>query len=382
MTSPPSLRLRLTGLPPRLPERARVSLRRVLSLSPEELERLGGALPLELWIGASHAADATRVLEAHGPDGVRAAADLVTAPWTPCARHARLLESDVCPECSERGCPACVRLSPARRCARCGEKQRRWTLFRRVRIAMLLVMLVIVATITLLDQRKIASWSTPVRVVVHPIVGEPSAAVHDYVTALGTPQLAPAAAFVDTEARRYGRSLEPSAVTLVLGQRLTEQPPRVPEDPGPLSAVLWSLSFRAWALRTAWSLELEPADVRLFVVFHEALAGRALEHSTGLAKGRIGVVKLFAAPSAEPLNAVVLAHELLHTLGATDKYGPGGQPLEPHGLAEPSRGYPQALAELMAGAVAVSPTEARLPVSLDECVIGRQTALEVGWLAE
>ena len=378
----PSLRLRLTGLPPRLPDRARVGLRRVLSLAPDEVERLGSVLPLELLVGPPHAADAARTVEACAADGVVSTVQPATTPLVACASHPRLLESDVCPECTERGCPACVRLTTSRRCHRCRRTQRRWTLLRRVRIAMLLVMLAIVGGITVLDQRKIASWAAPVRVVVHPIVGEPSDGVEAYVGSFGAAQLAPAAELIDTEARRYGRSLEPRAVELVLGRRLPEQPPRVPEDAGPLSAIVWSLSFRAWALRAAWRHDLEPGDVRLFLVFHEAVAGRTLEHSTGLEKGRIGVVKLFAAPGAEPLNSVVLAHELLHTLGATDKYGPGGQPVEPHGLGEPTRGYPQVLAELMAGAVALSPTEARLPASLDECVIGRQTALELGWLSE
>lgn len=378
----PNLRLRLTSLPPRPSDRTRAALRRVLSLMPDEVDRLPGGLPLELLVDAAHAAETTRAIEAATKDGLGATLQPATTPFAPCASHPRLLESDVCPECTERGCPACVRLTAARRCHRCRRVQRRWTLLRRIRIAMLLVMLAIVGGVTLLDQRKIASWATPVRVVVHPIAGEPSDAVEGYVAGFGAAQLAPAAELIDTEARRYGRSLEPRAVDLVLGKRLAELPPAVPDDPGPLSAIVWSLSFRAWALRARWSHDLEPGDVRLFVVFHEATAGRALEHSTGLEKGRIGVVKLFAAPSSEPLNSVVLAHELLHTLGATDKYGAGGQPLEPHGLAEPTRGYPQSLAELMAGAVALSPTEARLPTSVDECVIGRQTALELGWISE
>ncbi len=37
-------------------------------------------------------------------------------------------------------------------------------------------------------------------------------------------------------------------------------------------------------------------------------------------------------------NQVVVAHELLHTLGATDKYArASGQPLEPDGLGDPQQ---------------------------------------------
>ena len=45
-----------------------------------------------------------------------------------------------------------------------------------------------------------------------------------------------------------------------------------------------------------------------------------MAHSTGLQKGMLGVVNAFASADQEGSNAVVIAHELLHTFGATDKY--------------------------------------------------------------
>ena len=76
----------------------------------------------------------------------------------------------------------------------------------------------------------------------------------------------------------------------------------------------------------------------------------------------------------------IIAHEFLHTLGATDKYDPtDGQPLAPHGLAEPERSplYPQRYAEIMGGRIARSADEAIIPKSLKYAVIGRQTASEI-----
>jgi len=82
-------------------------------------------------------------------------------------------------------------------------------------------------------------------------------------------------------------------------------------------------------------------------------------------------------------NSVVMAHELLHTLGATDKYSATerNQPRYPDGFAEPHLEplYPQHSAELMAGRIPITPHEARTPEFLDEVIVGPRTAMEIGW---
>ena len=81
----------------------------------------------------------------------------------------------------------------------------------------------------------------------------------------------------------------------------------------------------------------------------------------------------------------MIAHELLHTLGATDKYDlQTNQPCFPHGFAEPDREprYPQALAELMGGRIPISSDEAQTPESLRQVVVGPATAAEIGWTSK
>ena len=54
---------------------------------------------------------------------------------------------------------------------------------------------------------------------------------------------------------------------------------------------------------------------------------------------------------------MVIAHELLHTLGASDKYDPQSlAPIFPDGYAEPDRqpSHPQRMAEIMAGRIPVA----------------------------
>ena len=75
-------------------------------------------------------------------------------------------------------------------------------------------------------------------------------------------------------------------------------------------------------------------------------------------------------------------HELLHTLGASDKYDlRSGRPLVPDGLGDPLQDpvYPQTQGEIMAGRIAVSANRAELPGALTDMVIGAATAREIGW---
>jgi hypothetical protein len=101
-----------------------------------------------------------------------------------------------------------------------------------------------------------------------------------------------------------------------------------------------------------------------------------------LTKGLIGVVYAFAAPEMDGENAVVIAHELLHTVGASDKYLPGTDaPRFPDGYGDPDQVplYPQRSAEIMAGRRMLRADRWEQAASLDEVLIGSATALEIRW---
>ena len=95
------------------------------------------------------------------------------------------------------------------------------------------------------------------------------------------------------------------------------------------------------------------------------------------------VVNAFAREDMAGANNVVIAHELLHTFGATDKYDlAGNRPLLPDGFADPNARplYPQAQAEIMAGRIPLSETRADVPAGMDEVAIGLKTAREINWV--
>ena len=120
----------------------------------------------------------------------------------------------------------------------------------------------------------------------------------------------------------------------------------------------------------------------MFVLFHDPRLTPTVPHSLGLTKGLIGVVYAFAEPYMNGENDAVIAHESLHTLGATDKYDPASDaPRYPDGYGDPREVplYPQQSAELMAGRRMLSATRWVQADDLDEVVIGPATAFEIRW---
>jgi len=140
--------------------------------------------------------------------------------------------------------------------------------------------------------------------------------------------------------------------------------------------------MRWYVTRLHWSSDSPTPDVTLLAIYHDSEDGVALDRSTALRKGLIAMANLYAEPRAQGSNRMVIAHELLHTLGATDKYDLAtGLPLYPQGYADPARSprYPQAQAELMAGRIPLAADKAVQSRSLREVTIGPVTALEIGW---
>jgi hypothetical protein len=253
-------------------------------------------------------------------------------------------------------------------------------MWRRLRIAILLVILLFVALNTYFDRVYSTDWNIPLRVAAFPINADGSAVTASYISQQPADAFQPVEAFYELEAKHYGLQME-RPIRLTLAPPLPEGPPELDPDGGAFSAILWSLHMRYWA----WRVNAPPGpapDIKLFVLYHDPAISPALPHSLGLQKGLLGVVHVFADAGMKGSNDTVIAHELLHTLGATDKYDfANNQPLHPDGFAEPDRAplYPQSFAELMAGRIPISSAEAQTPESLQQVLIGPKTASEIGW---
>jgi hypothetical protein len=256
-------------------------------------------------------------------------------------------------------------------------------MWRRLRIIVLLLILLFVALNTYFDRVYSTDWDTPLRVLVYPINGDGSTVTQSFVSGGRPDGFETLHAFFEQEAGEYGIALE-QPVRLTLAPQLRELPPLVEPDAGPLSIAWWSLRMRYWAWRTPEPPGAAP-DIKLFLIHHDPARSKSLPHSLGLQKGLFGIVHVFADQGMVGSNDVVLAHELLHTLGATDKYDlETDEPAHPDGFAEPDREplYPQSFAELMGGRIPLARDESVTPESLQQVIVGDKTAREIGWRKE
>jgi hypothetical protein len=254
-------------------------------------------------------------------------------------------------------------------------------MWRNIRIFILLLVLFGVALNTWLEQRATQSWKQPLWVGIFPLNGDGTPRAQAYVESLTANDFTDIETFFEREGHRYGLAVdEPVHIELYpVGHEL---PPALEPTGNPFMIAWWSLKLRWYAMHAARVPGRAPPRVRMFVLFHDPSTLDRAPDSHGLQKGLVGVVHAFADRALAGSNNIVIAHELLHTAGATDKYTlDNGAPIFPSGFADRSRQplYPQDAAEIMAGSRPLSPTRWEMPRSLSSEVVGPETAQEVRW---
>jgi hypothetical protein len=174
----------------------------------------------------------------------------------------------------------------------------------------------------------------------------------------------------------------PFAFTIFAPVSATSSPPH-PDGDG-----FFALAEQAWSM-WRWSSDVDERanvrakafDTRIYLVVRKPQSAmRTLVEGQSEQDGRIGTVEVELGPDAIDWALMVAAHELGHTLGATDKYDAQGNTMIPAGLAEPDRvpRIPQRFMELMARARPTLTGE-EPAVKIEELAIGPMTAREIGW---
>ena len=252
-------------------------------------------------------------------------------------------------------------------------------MWRNVRIAILLFIMALAAYSNWYDRLKTTDWDETLWIGVFPInaAGDPATAT--YIAGLTVDQVSDVEEFINREARRHGVGID-RPVRVELYPEVKERPPE--RAAGLLGTMSWSLKMRLYARRNSRAPGRPPPTIRIFVQYHDPSFTQSVPHSVGLQKGLVGVVHAFAGRALASRNSVVIAHEILHTLGASDKYDPATlAPLYPIGYAEPELEprFPQRLTEIMAGRYATGPRSFEMPESLADARVGAATALEIRW---
>jgi hypothetical protein len=253
--------------------------------------------------------------------------------------------------------------------------------WRNIRIAILLLFAAIAAYSNWYDRLSTTDWDEMLYVGVFPIDDGGNEVTRDYMARLTVNHVADIEQFLNDEAHRYGVTID-RPIRVDLYPPVEEKPPERAADDNMLQNMWWSFKLRMYARRAVRASGKPPPQIRIFVRYHDPSFSRSVPHSVGMQKGLVGVVHAFAARTMTRTNNVVIAHEILHTLGASDKYDPATlAPLYPLGYAEPEREplHPQALTELMAGRYAIDTHTFEIPDTLDEVRVGAATALEIRW---
>lgn len=254
-------------------------------------------------------------------------------------------------------------------------------MWKIIRITILLLVLLIVACQALLDRLATTQWTRTVYAGAFPVNADGSPITARYLSQLDLKKIDEVGEFLNGEAHRYGVAIQ-EPIRIELYPALDKAPPVLDGNAGVLSRIIWSLRLRYYRHSVMSGLSPKP-KIALFLLYHDPALTQSLPHSVGLQRGLSAVVHVFASPAQEGQNRIVIAHELLHTFGASDAYDLStGQPQVPRGLADPQQVplYPQQRAEIMAGRLALSASESRLPDGLDEERVGSVTAREIGWI--
>jgi len=253
--------------------------------------------------------------------------------------------------------------------------------FKTIRITLLILILVYIGADTWLNNIRATDWKRSLRVVIYPINADKSDASTKYIQQLNTSQFGTINTVLESQGKKFNHDLS-SPIRFEIAPEIKELPPKLPFTKSTLNIIWWSIKLRYWA----WKQDQytgPKAQIKAYTLFFDPKNYSVLEHSTGLKKAKIAINYLFGSDKQTEQNNVVLLHELLHTLGATDKYDlSNGLPHFPDGFANSNQLplYPQKYAEIMGGRIPLSEFKAKIPPSLNNVVIGPKTAKEIGWI--
>ena len=252
--------------------------------------------------------------------------------------------------------------------------------FNFLRPLLLLCALFTVGGITTHQMVYSRSWHEPLEVVVYPINGDNSLETHNYINTLSSTTFTEINDWFAAEAKRHNAPIH-EPVRVQLGNRVESVPPPLPVNKGIIRTVLWGLQLRYWVFRNTPDNDSNLRRVRVFVAYYQGQDDQPLAHSVGLQKGLIGIVNAFAHRQQTKQNNIVIAHEILHTVGATDKYNFFGGPQFPEGYSNPHRQplYPQRYAEIMVGRIPTSRYSSYMAKSLRSVRMNKLTASEIAW---
>ncbi len=322
-------------------------------------------------------AEATALVEQLRVAGVEA--QTIPGPATAarrCGVHPSLEATSACRECGASMCTACVLEEARPQCQACLGKERRRLAFRNVRVAVLLVFLGGVGLWALSRQLRLdrrTTWARPLTVsVVLVTQGEPNPALIPRWEA-ATDALTEW--FTGEWARYRAPGAQPPVRFVLEKVARVEALPVAPED------TQGTVAFERQLNEIDAQVGVRRNDATVYVALSGGGEASQRVEGIGEAGGRRGLIYADVNATEVTLESVALAHEVLHCLGARDKYDAQGHAAGVAGLVAPEQVplYPQPGGEVMVGEVATGPNSGEPIRSLREVHVGPATAREIRW---
>lgn len=253
-------------------------------------------------------------------------------------------------------------------------------MWKRIRVTVLLLLLAYVSFTSYFDLHP--NWDNETTIVLHPINVQNDKVVDEYIKNLKPSDFDNISEFLTENATHYRN--KDTSIRVVLGSVLKTPPPIVDEKVASnmFHTALWSLKFKFYALVNKKAEDFG-ADSIMYLTYYYSKNVNQLERSTALQRGRIGLVNLYGEKVMSSTNNVIIAHEALHTFGATDFYDLNtGIPIFPIGYADPDQKplYPQKRAEIMGGYILLNEQDFTIPDDFDEVVLSKDTAKDLQWI--
>ncbi len=189
---------------------------------------------------------------------------------------------------------------------------------------------------------------------------------------------------LDAEKNRYRADGVRPFIFQCFGPVESGASPPSSEGDGWVDAVKQTFALGSYsrAIDAAAGINKGDFDSRIYVAVRPPeRADRNLIEGVSENGGRIGTVSVELDDTMVDFALFVSAHELFHTLGASDKYDANGFASVPDGLADPdaSPRYPQSRAEIMARGRPLAAGREIVPTRLEDLGVGPATAREIGW---
>ena len=251
---------------------------------------------------------------------------------------------------------------------------------RKIRIATLLCILAAVIWLAVTDRTPPPpDWDKPVRIVIYPHNADGSDSATHHIAQQTAEDFQPIVEFFSEQAARYDLPIA-RPFELAMGSPLKSAPVSPPRPGTFIERLRWGLSIHWW--RFHFHDRENAPDIIVIAHHHDPENTPDMPCPVAVDEYRLVIANMAAGNTDCQGGLVVIAHEILHTVGATDLHDPHTLiPRYPEGYAEPGREprYPQTQAELMAPRIPLSPYSEREARSFEEVTIGQRTAREIGW---